>query len=114
MKKILFITGIILLFTLPHFSSDFSVSLSVNYNHGTSDFFQKSQLFLTYNGLSFIEKKHNQMGMGFNLSVCVPIMKKLYIVPGFNLGIGHQVHEFPENYEESNVDPNTNNMQRQN
>ena len=114
MKKFIFLSSFVLILTSMTFSSGYSVGFGLSYNHGISDFFEKSQNFFTYNGLSFVEKKHNRIGLGFNVNVRIPVTDKISIIPGFNYNFGHQVHDFPTNYEESNVDPNTENMTKKN
>lgn len=94
MKKLTLIAFLTLLITLPGFSTDFSVNFNINYNHGISDFFEKSQLPLSYGGMNFIEERQNRMGLGFNAGINVPILKRLYVVPGFSMYFGHQQYEY--------------------
>jgi hypothetical protein len=79
-----------------NFSSDFSVNFNINYNYGVSDFFEESRQFLSYDGKTFVEQKHNYMGFGFNLSVTIPVIERVYVVPGFSIKFGHQDYEYSE------------------
>lgn len=96
MKKLMLIA--ILTFSLLSWgvSADLSVNLNINYNHGVGDFFEQSQLPLSFMGMNFIEKKQNKMGLGFNVSVNVPIRKRLYLVPGASMYFGHQQYEYTQ------------------
>jgi hypothetical protein len=96
----LFCTGI--------FSSDFSIHFNIGYNHGISDFFEESQLFLSYSGKNFVEKKHNYMGFGFNVSISIPVIKKLYAVPGFTLKYGYQDYQYKEITDDVNAEDEKN------
>ncbi len=96
MRKLFFTLIIVLLPGAGIFSSDFSVSLNINYNAGTTGFFQESSQQLSSNGLNFIEKKHNQMGVGFNFGFYFPIIKRFYIVPGVSMYFGHQQYEYTQ------------------
>ncbi len=96
MRKIAFISIVIVLFSTGIFSSDFSINLNVKYNYGISDFFDESQSFFSYSGKNFVEKRHNHMGFGFNISVSVPVFKNVYVVPGFSLRYGHQDYQYEE------------------
>lgn len=96
MRKLILAVFLILMLPLWGISADFSVNLNINYNHGISDFFEESQLHLSYSGLNFIEKRQNQLGLGFNLSFNIPILKRFYLVPGVCLYFGHQSYEYTQ------------------
>jgi hypothetical protein len=87
---------IVALFSTGIFSSNFSINLNVNYNYGVADFFDESQTFFSYSGKNFVEKRQNYMGFGFNISVSVPIINNLFLVPGFSLKFGHQDYRYEE------------------
>lgn len=96
MKKLMLIAFLALSLLSWGVSADFSFNLSINYNHGIASFFEQSQLHLSYMGMNFIEKKQNKMGLGFNVSINVPIMKRLYLVPGASMFFGHQQYEYTQ------------------
>ncbi|MCK5058948.1 MAG: hypothetical protein KAT34_20040 [Candidatus Aminicenantes bacterium] len=96
MKKLMLIAILTLSLLSWGVSADFSVNLNMNYNHGIADFFEQSQLPLSYMGMNFIEKKQNNMGLGFNLSINVPILKRLYLVPGASMNFGHRQYEYTQ------------------
>lgn len=96
MRRLALTSFFVFLFASWTFASNFSVNLGINYNAGSADFFQESTLHLSYSGLNFVEKKHNQMGFGFNLGFNIPITKRLYIVPGVSMYFGHQQYEYTQ------------------
>jgi hypothetical protein len=96
MKKSILVSAAILLFSISVMSADFSLHLNINYNLGISDFFDESQTFLSYSGKNFVEKRNNHMGMGFNIAVSIPVIKRFYIRPGFSIQYGYQDYEFSE------------------
>lgn len=96
MKKVFISFFLIFVFALWTYSSDFSVGLNVSYNYGTSDFFQESELFLSHSGLNYLETKHNLLGIGFSLNIDIPIIKKVYLSPGFSINFGHQHYNYKE------------------
>lgn len=96
MKKLTLIAILILSLTSWSISSGFSLNLNINYSHGISDFFEKSQLPLSYSGLNFIETKENHLGLGFNFSLSIPILKKFHLVPGISMYFGHQLYDYSQ------------------
>ena len=82
------------LLVLPSFSADISLALNINYSQGTSEFFKESSLFLSSSGNTYLETIHNKMGIGFNFSAYIQVIKKLYVSPGFSLSFGHQHYEY--------------------
>ena len=109
MRKCIFITMVIVLFSSGLFSSNFSINLNVNYNYGISDFFDESQTFFTYAGKNFVERRNNYLGFGFNISVSVPVIKDLYVVPGFSLKFGHQDYQYEELTDDTDAESDKNN-----
>lgn len=108
MRKLSFILLFTMILTTWNFSSDFSVNMNVNYNYGLSDFFDASQLFLSYEGKNFVERRHNYLGLGFNVSVTIPVIKKLYVVPGFTIRYGYQDYEYRELTDDTEAEPEKN------
>ncbi|MCK4763477.1 MAG: hypothetical protein KAW12_14860 [Candidatus Aminicenantes bacterium] len=96
MKKLIFAVILIFLTASWSFSSGLSANLNINYNHGVSSFFDRSELQLTSSGLDFIESRQNRMGLGFTFSVNIPIYKRLYIVPGVSMNFGHQQYAYTQ------------------
>jgi hypothetical protein len=96
MKKLILISAAILLFSMSITSADFSLHLNINYNNGTSVFFDESQTFLSYSGKNYVEKRKNHMGMGFNVAFSIPVLKRFYIRPGFSIQYGYQDYAFNE------------------
>jgi opacity protein-like surface antigen len=96
MRKLSLIVLFTAILATWNFSSDFSVNFNINYNYGVSDFFEESRHFLSYDGKTFVEQKHNYLGFGFNLSVTIPVIERLYVVPGFSMRFGHQNYEYSE------------------
>jgi len=96
MKKLILILTAILFLSISIMSSDFFLHLNINYNNGISDFFDESQTFFSYSGKNFMEKRNNHMGMGFNVGFTIPIIKRLYVRPGFSIQYGYQDYEFSE------------------
>ncbi|MFC2155626.1 hypothetical protein ACFLRB_03950 [Acidobacteriota bacterium] len=96
MKKLMLIAILTLSLLSWGVSADLSVNLNINYSQGIADFFEQSQLPISFMGMNFIEKKQNKMGLGFNVSVNVPIMKRLYLVPGASMYFGHQKYEYTQ------------------
>jgi hypothetical protein len=94
MKK--FIAFAITLLTMSGLAlcGDFSVNLSISYNYGTSDFFGESQQSYFIGGDNYLETIDNRMGIGFNVSINIPLVKRFYLVPGFSLNFGHQQYTF--------------------
>ena len=101
MRKCMLVALGVVLLSAGLFSSNFSVNLNVNYNYGISDFFDESQTFFSYGGNNFVERRQNYLGFGFNISVSVPVVKNLFVVPGFTLKFGYQHYQ----YEELSDDP---------
>ncbi|MCI0471587.1 MAG: hypothetical protein L0Y73_08020, partial [Candidatus Aminicenantes bacterium] len=79
MKKLILAAIFILLSTAWGLAGNFSVNLNINYNYGISDFFEESKLHLSRSGLNFIETKQNNLGLGFNFSLNIPILKRIYL-----------------------------------
>jgi hypothetical protein len=96
MKKLILAAFFFLLLTFSGFSTDFSVNLNINYNYGSTGFFGESQLQLSSEGMNFIEKRQNRMGLGFNTGINVPIRDRLYLVPAFSIYFGHQQYEYSQ------------------
>lgn len=96
MRKIVLFGMLVWIFYSGVYASDFSVNINVNYGYGTSDFFDQSQQFLSYSGKNFVETRQNYMGFGFNVSVAVPIIKRLTVLPGFTLKYGYQDYQYQE------------------
>lgn len=96
MRKIVLFGMLVWIFYSGVYASDFSVNVNVSYGYGTSDFFDQSQHFLSYSGKNFVETRQNYMGFGFNVSVAVPIIKRLTVLPGFTLKYGYQDYQYQE------------------
>lgn len=96
MKKLILTALLALSITLPGFSADFSVNLDINYNHGSSGFFDKSQMPLSNGGMNFIEERQNLMGLGFHAGINISILERLYVVPGFSIYFGHQQYDYSQ------------------
>jgi hypothetical protein len=96
MRKIAIFIVLVSISCFGVFASDFSVNLNVNYGYGLSDFFDQSQVILSASGKNFMESRKNYMGFGFNISVAVPIIKHLTVVPGFTLKYGYQDYKYKE------------------
>lgn len=96
MKKLIFISAVILFLSFSISALDFSLHFNINYNKGVSDFFDESQNFLSYSGKNFIEKRKNNMGMGFNFCLNIQIINRLHVRPGFSIQYGYQDYEFLE------------------
>jgi hypothetical protein len=108
MRKVFLIVVLTVICAAGGYASDFSVNLNVNYNYGVSDFFDESRLFLSYDGQTFVERRHNYLGFGLNVSVTVPIIHKVYVVPGFSIKYGHQDYEYSPVLEDSTVESDKN------
>jgi hypothetical protein len=108
MRKLFLIVLFTAILASWNFSSDFSVNFNINYNYGASDFFDESQLFLSYDGQTFVERRHNYLGFGFNVSVTIPVVKKVYVVPGFSIKYGHQDYEYSEVPDDAEVESDKN------
>lgn len=96
MKKT-FILFILVIFTsVFSFTSDFAIGLNINYGHGISDFFSLREANYQFQGQTFIENRQNKVGLGFNLSLYIPVVKNLYIAPGYSIHNNHQHYEYTE------------------
>lgn len=71
-------------------ASDFSLTANISSNWGVSDFFQQSQSALVKDGMNYLENVEKRLGFGFNFSLQIPVMKRLYVVPAFSQVRGHQ------------------------
>lgn len=78
------------------YASDFAVNLNVSYGYGLSDFFDQSQLLLSYEGKNFAETRQNHMGFGFNIGVTIPVINRLTVVPCIGLRYGYQDYQYQE------------------
>lgn len=94
MKKVLLVFVLVFSLISWNLAGDFSLNLNINYNSGNDDFFNKAELPLTFLGLNYIETTHNKLGIGFNLGLNIPLMQRLYLVPGFNVVLGHQAYTY--------------------
>jgi len=94
MKKWCWLFCAVVLLTSGGMAADFSLNLHVDYNHGVSDYFDQSVIFLTTEGKTFIETRDNRMGFGFALSVTVPVWKRFSLQPGIAYKYGHQNYEY--------------------
>ncbi len=106
MKKLFLLLTIMFLFAFQNYSSDFSVSLNSGYNYGTSDLFNKYFRDYSGNGSNFSDEIQNKMGLGFNLSFNIPVVKRFFIVSGFSINYGNQsfIHTEINEGEEPKVD----------
>ncbi len=96
MKKLILAAIFILLSTAWGLAGNFSVNLNINYNYGISDFFEESKLHLSRSGLNFIETKQNNLGLGFNFSLNIPILKRIYLSPGVGMYFGNQQYGYTQ------------------
>jgi hypothetical protein len=94
MKKIVVLAIIVFAMSGLIFCENFSVNLNISYNYGTSGFFGKSQQSYFIGGENYLETIDSRMGIGFNVSINIPLVKRLYLVPGFSLNFGHQQYTF--------------------
>jgi hypothetical protein len=78
------------------FSSKYSINFNLDYNLGVSDYFDTYTTFYSYDGKNFRETSDNRMGFGFSITATIPVMNRLYVVPGFSLKFGHQNYEYQE------------------
>ena len=94
MKKTLTLSIFILLFSGISFASNFFIGLNINYGQGTSDFFNKKEATYLFEGQTFIENRQNKVGLGFNLTIYIPLVKNLYICPGYSIHNSSQHYEY--------------------
>ncbi len=92
MKRVFFIALCLIVSVGPVIASDFSFSVNITSNWGASDFFQKSQLTLVKDGMNYLESVENRLGFGYSFSLNIPVMKRLFVVPGFSYTLGHQMY----------------------
>jgi hypothetical protein len=90
MKKLFLLFIATFIFVFQSYSSDFSVNINFGYNFGTSDLFNKYTTNYSENGTNFSDEIHNKMGLGFNLSCNIPVVKRFYVIPGFSINYGNQ------------------------
>jgi len=102
-KKVIAIL-VLTLASLPVFSSGFGMIFNINYNIGTSDFFDRNETMYQSSGYNFLESKRNKLGIGFNTGVIIPATSKLSIIPSFTVNFGHQSYEFAMVEETSDSD----------
>ena len=69
MNKKVIIILVLALTALPVFSSNFGLVFNINYNIGSSDFFEKNETIYQSGGYNFLESKKNKLGMGFNVGI---------------------------------------------
>jgi len=108
MNKKVIIILVLALTSLPVFSSGFGIVFNVNYNIGSSDFFDKTETIYQSGGYNFLESKRNKLGMGFNAGIIVPVTSKLSVIPSLTVNFGHQNYEFlrQEGISDSNIKDN--------
>jgi len=94
MRRQVLVTVFIVVLALGIHASDFVVNLNIQYNHGLGDFFETQERHLSYSGLNFIEKERNKMGMGFGISLAIPILKRFYLVPGAGMLFGNHRYQY--------------------
>lgn len=104
MNKKVIIILVSALASLPVFSSGFGMVFNVNYNIGTSDFFDRNETTYQSSGYNFLESKRNKLGIGFNAGIIIPVTSKLSIIPSFTVNFGHQSYEFAKVEETSDSD----------
>ncbi len=94
MNKKVIILLVFTLASLPVFSSELGMVFNVNYNIGTSDFFNRTETIYNSSGYNFLESKRNKLGIGFNTGVIIPVTSKFSIIPSLTVNFGHQSYEF--------------------
>ncbi len=94
MNKKVIIILVLALTALPVFSSNFGLVFNINYNIGSSDFFERNEIIYQSGGYNFLESQKNKLGMGFNVGIIIPITSKLSVLPSFTINFGHQNYEF--------------------
>lgn len=94
MKKFIVPAVILLIYSSLIFGGNFTVNLNISYNYGTSDFFGKTQKIYFIGDSNYLETKDNRLGIGFNISLTIPIIKRVCLVPGFSYNFGHQQYTF--------------------
>jgi len=106
-KKVIFVL-VIAIISLPVFSSGFGMVFNINYNIGMSDFFNRSENLYKSGGFNFLESKKNNLGIGFNAGLIIPVNSQLSIIPAFTINFGYQNYEFlkQEGKSDSNVKNN--------
>lgn len=96
MKRNILTFALVLLMSLSLFPGDLSVNFNINYNFGTADFFNLKETTVTVDDKNFLDTRDNRMGFGFNLTVNIPVMERLYVVPGIGVVFGRQNYEYIE------------------
>ncbi len=107
MNKKAIIILVIAITSLPVFSSGFGMVFNINYNIGASDFFNKSEKIFQSGGFNFLESKQNNLGIGFNAGVIIPINSRLSLIPAFTINFGYQHYEFLRQEKKAKTDIKT-------
>lgn len=94
MNKLVVTAIIILTCSSLILAGNFSLNLNISYNLGVSDFFEKTQQSYFIGGANYLETTDTRMGIGFNVNITIPLIKRLYLVPGFSIDFGHQQYTF--------------------
>ena len=94
MKKFIIPAVFLLIYPSLILSDGFTINLNISYNYGVSDFFDKAQKTYFIGDTNYLETKDNRLGIGFNISLNIPLIKRLYLVPGFSFNFGHQQYTF--------------------